>query len=137
MRNDYRLLLTAMLDEAKSEKIIKQQLINIQNKSQISLNIKINEKTAKQQTHKLWDSLKKNILEQKISVKLDPKEVKKTLGQIDSLLDSSSNKNTKAINVSGNVKKQIAPLSNDNKSSVPIKYDSKVTNVDDLITKLS
>ena len=46
MRNDYRLLLTAMLDEAKSEKIIKQQLINIQNKSQISLNIKINEKTA-------------------------------------------------------------------------------------------
>lgn len=137
MRNDYRLLLTAMLDEAKSEKIIKQQLKNIQNKSQISLNIKINEKTAKQQTHKLWDSLKKNILEQKISVKMDPKEVKKTLGQIDSLLDSSSNKNTKAINVSGNVKKQIAPLSNDNKSSVPIKYDSKVTNVDDLITKLS
>ena len=47
MRNDYRLLLTAMLDEAKSEKIIKQQLINIQNKSQISLNIKINEKADK------------------------------------------------------------------------------------------
>lgn len=29
MKNDYRLLLTAMLDEAKSKKIINQQLANI------------------------------------------------------------------------------------------------------------
>lgn len=137
MKNDYRLLLTAMLDEAKSEKIIKQQLINIQKKSQINLNIKINEKTTKQQTHKLWDGLKKNILEQKISVKLDPKEIEKALGQIDTLLDSSTNKNPKTIDISDKVKKQIPPLPGDNKSSVPIKHDSKVTGVNDLITKLS
>lgn len=32
MKNDYRLLLTAMLDEAKSKKIINQQLANIKKK---------------------------------------------------------------------------------------------------------
>lgn len=47
MKNDYRLLLTAMLDEAKSKKIINQQLANIkkniQKQAPIDLRIKVNE----------------------------------------------------------------------------------------------
>ena len=87
MKNDYRLLLTAMLDEAKSKKIINQQLANIkkniQKQAPIDLRIKVNEKAAKKQTTKLWESLKKTILDQKIKIKVDSKEIEKVLDQIE------------------------------------------------------
>ena len=94
MKNDYRLLLTAMLDEAKSKKIINQQLANIkkniQKQAPIDLRIKVNEKAAQQQTTKLWDSLKKTILDQKITIKVDSKEIGKVLDQIDKALANNS-----------------------------------------------
>ena len=83
MKNDYRLLLTDMLDEAKSKKIINQQLANIkkniQKQAPIDLRIKVNEKAAQQQTTKLWDSLKKTILDQKITIKVDSRKLEKYL----------------------------------------------------------
>lgn len=94
MKNDYRLLLTAMLDEAKSKKIINQQLANIkkniQKQAPIDLRIKVNEKAAQQQTTKLWDSVKKTILDQKITIKVDSKEIGKVLDQIDKALANNS-----------------------------------------------
>ena len=59
---DLIMRITAMLDEEKTYKIMKRQLADVQKKlqgqSQISVGVKVNDKAAKQQTHKLWGSLK-------------------------------------------------------------------------------
>ena len=75
MGNDNSLSILARLDEEKSEKIIRQQLANIQKRLQkqnyIDLGVKVNEETVKQQVQKVNSHLNKTFQEQVISLKLD------------------------------------------------------------------
>lgn len=75
MGNDNSLSILARLDEEKSEKIIRQQLANIQkrlqNQNYIDLGVKVNEETVKQQVQKVNSHLNKTFQEQVISLKLD------------------------------------------------------------------
>ena len=70
---DLIMRITAMLDEEKTYKIMKRQLADVQKKlqgqSQISVSVKVNDKAAKQQTHKLWGSLKEKIEKKPVSIK--------------------------------------------------------------------
>lgn len=82
-----------MLDEEKTYKIIKRQLADVQKKlqgqSQISVGVKVNDKAAKQQTHKLWDSLKEKIEKKPISIEIDYSTLGKSLKKIGNLLAES------------------------------------------------
>lgn len=90
---DLIMRITAMLDEEKTYKIIKRQLADVQKKlqgqSQISVGVKVNDKAAKQQTHKLWDSLKEKIEKKPISIEIDYSTLGKSLKKIGNLLAES------------------------------------------------
>ena len=86
MGNDNSLSISARLDEKKSEKIIRQQLANIQKRlqkqSQIRINIKINEGDLEKQAQKLGRSLdhEKMTPKQKVPEKTDSVKERSTIG---------------------------------------------------------
>ena len=93
---DLIMRITAMLDEEKTYKIMKRQLADVQKKlqgqSQISVGVKVNDKAAKQQTHKLWCSINEKIEKKPVSIKINYGELGKAITQIDNLLGKSLNK---------------------------------------------
>ena len=98
---DLIMRITAMLDEEKTYKIMKRQLADVQKKlqgqSQISVGVKVNDKAAKQQTHKLWGSLKEKIEKKPVSIKINYGELGKAITQIDNLLGKSLDKYSNGI----------------------------------------
>ena len=103
---DLIMRITAMLDEEKTYKIMKRQLADVQKKlqgqSQISVGVKVNDKAAKQQTHKLWGSLKEKIEKKPVSIKINYGELGKAITQIDNLLGKSLDKYSNGISGSLN-----------------------------------
>ena len=93
MGNDNSLSTTLNLDEAKSEKILKQQMANLQKKLQnmlrIGLNITVDKNALEQQVRKMNSSFDKIYHEQLVTVKLDMKK-KNVQSDIEQFMNSNS-----------------------------------------------